>query len=1083
MERKEFLIHQKAVEEKKMGQVLPDLTEIQRKSFYWFLKKGIKEELENYSLIELKKGDLELDFENYKFEKVKKSLREAELTSSTYSSQVLLPVRILDKKKEIKKEKKVGIMDLPLMTGRGRFYINGVSRIIVNQIVRSPGIYFESQLDIQGQRRYSASFISNRGSWFKLETDRQGLIWAKIDKRASVPALLLLKALGFSTKSLFSRLDFPNSLLKKLNDLRKWSKQGDTYSDYHLDKVYNLSQNLCLLIVHKYFRPEKLTNLSSAKAYIHLRFLNFKTYDLGLVGRSKINKKFGLRIEKNVKSLTPYDILSAFNYLINLSLDYGELDDIDHLKNRRIRSIGELLQNQLKIGLTRLERLIGEKYSKQEIENLDPEKLFSSNSIQGAIKEFYSSNPLSQFMHQTNTLSEITHKRRISCMGPGGLSRDRASFLVRDIHLSHYGRLCPIETPEGPNAGLINSLASHARVNRNGFLESPFYWVKKEKGEELERFQYLSAADDFEYKIAPGDIFLNLEKKEKLAIRAEENFTTSLNIEVDYQAISSIQTVSIATSLIPFLEHDDANRALMGSNMQRQAIPLLFPKKSCIGTGLEAQVALDSESQLVSKYEGIVSYVDSKQIKVFTPPNKKEKKGFVKRYELQIYQRTNQNTCIHHRPDVKIGDWVERGDLLASGGSTEKGELALGQDILIAYMPWEGYNFEDALIISERLVYEDIYTSVHIEKIEIEIRQTKYGAEWITSEIPTLSQYALRHLDKEGLVKIGSWVDAGDILIGKLTPNGKKDMDQSPERHILHDIFGGDFQSVRPTCLRVPPEIKGRVIDLRWLNKTDLPSGVLNKIQIFIAQVKRIQVGDKMAGRHGNKGIVSRIFPRSDMPYLADGTPIDIVLNPLGIPSRMNVGQVYECLLGFAASILNQNYKLLGFDERYGSQASRGIVYKSLYQARKKTQKDWIFNPKYPGKLQVFDGRTGKCFDQLVLVGKSHILKLDHLVDHKIHARSTGPYSLITQQPLGGRAKHGGQRFGEMEVWALEGYGAAFTLQELLTVKSDDIEGRNKTFNAIVKAHPIPRPGTPEAFRVLIRELHSLCLNINIFRD
>lgn len=1057
------------------GQVLPDLTEIQRKSYYWFLKKGIKEELENYSLIRLKKVDIEIDFSNYKFEKVKKSLREAELTSSTYSSQVLVPVCIREKKGEKKKEKKIVMMDLPLMTGRGRFYINGVSRILVNQIVRSPGIYFESQLDIQGQRRYSASFISNRGSWFKLETDRQGLIWAKIDRKSSVPAILFLKALGFSTKNLLSRLDFPNSLFKKLDDLKRW--KGDPYSDYHLDKIYNLSQNLCLLIVHKYFRPEKLTNLSSAKSYIHLRFLNFKTYDLGSVGRSKINKKFGLKVEKSVKSLTPYDIVSAFNYLINLSLDSGELDDIDHLKNRRVRSIGELLQNQLKIGLTRVERIIVEKYSKQEIENLDPEKVFSSNSIQGAIKEFYSSNPLSQFMHQTNTLSEITHKRRISCMGPGGLSRDRASFLVRDIHLSHYGRLCPIETPEGPNAGLINSLASHARVNKDGLLESPFFSVKGE----LESVNYLSADEDFKFKIAPGDVFLNLEKREKLAIRAEENFTTSLNQEVDYQAISTIQTVSIATSLIPFLEHDDANRALMGSNMQRQAIPLLFSNKSRVGTGLEAQVALDSENQLICKYEGIVTYVDSEQIKVFSPPKETEKKGFLKTYKLQFYQRTNQNTCVDHYPNVEKGDWVERGDLLASGGATDRGELSLGQDILIAYMPWEGYNFEDALLISERVVHEDIYTSVHIEKVEVEIRQTKYGAEWITSEIPTLSQYALRHLDKEGLVKIGSWVDSGDILIGKLTPN--KNTDQSPERHILHDIFGGDFQSVRPTCLKVPPEIKGRVIDLRWLNKSDLPSGVLNKIQIFIAQVKRIQVGDKMAGRHGNKGIVSKILSRSDMPYLADGTAIDIVLNPLGIPSRMNVGQVYECLLGLAASILNQNYKILGFDERYGNQASRGIVYKKLYQARQKTQKDWLFNPKYPGKVQVFDGRTGKSFDQLVLVGKAHILKLDHLVDHKIHARSTGPYSLITQQPLGGRAKHGGQRFGEMEVWALEGYGAAFTLQELLTVKSDDIEGRNKTFNAIVKGYPIPRPGTPEAFKVLIRELDSLCLNINIFKE
>ena len=814
---------------------------------------------------------------------------------------------------------------------------------------------------------------------------------------------------------------------------------------------------------------------------MNLRFLSFKTYDLGFVGRYKINKKLNLKVNKYVRSVTPYDILGTFRYLMNIWLGFGYLDDIDHLKNRRIRSVGELLQNQLRLGLTNLENSIEEKYYKLEFESTDLSKLINSNCIESAFKQFFGTNPLSQFMHQTNPLAEITHKRRLSCLGPGGLSRERASFLVRDIHLSHYGRICPIETPEGLNAGLINSLTSHARVNKDGFLESPFLRIEDSEIKEKQNLiKYLSADEDFNYKIAPGDVFLNLHTKKKLAIRAEENFTSCLNTEVDYQAVSPVQTVSIAAALIPFLEHDDANRALMGSNMQRQAIPLVFPKKSRIGTGLEGQVALESGNQIVARKEGIVTYVDAKCIKVLTP-HKKNSNSLIT-YRLNIHQRTNQNTSFHQRVGVKPGEWVEKGDLLANGGATDRGELALGQDILIAYMPWQGYNFEDALLISERLVFEDVYSSVHIEKVEIEVRQTKFGSEWLTCQIPTLSKFSLRHLDKTGLVKIGSWVEPNDILVGKLTPKGKKSASKSPERQLLDDIFGGKVKDVKTTCLKVPPEIFGRVVDIRWVNKNDLSPGVLQKIQIFIAQKKKIQVGDKMSGRHGNKGIVSTILPRSDMPFLPNGLPVDIVLNPLGIPSRMNVGQVYECLLGFAADFLNQYYKILGFDERYGAQASRGIVYQKLYEASKKSKQKWLFNTKYPGKVQLFDGRTGKPFDQLILVGKANILKLDHLVDHKIHARSTGPYSLITQQPLGGRSKHGGQRFGEMEVWALEAYGAAYTLQELLTVKSDDIEGRNKMFNAIVKGLPIPKCGTPESFKVLIRELHSLCLNINIFK-
>ena len=1057
---------------------LPNLNELQRKSYFWFIKTGLKEEIKSFGVFDFPYVRIKFEIEKYKFSILKlTSLINSQNTSGTYSTTISIPTRITDKKNNYYYTHTFCIDNFPLMTSEGHFYINGVSRVIVNQIIRSPGIYFESQIDFQGKRTFTANFIANRGSWFKFETDRQGFIWARVDKVKKLPAIIFLKALGFSSKEIFSKLDFPTYLIRSI-DLS--TQNEDFCSDFELDQIYSISQKLALYLSQKYFRPEKPANINQSKTFIYHRFLNFQNYDLGLVGRYKINKKFKLSIDENLRNLTPEDIFVGFNYLINLSLDSGELDDIDHLKNRRIRSVGELLQNQLRVGLVRFEKYLKEKYSKRNTEELNIQNFLYSSIFQSSFKEFFGSNPLSQFMHQTNSLSEITHKRRLSCLGPGGLSRERASFLVRDIHLSHYGRICPIETPEGPNAGLISSLATFARINKNGFIESPF---KNPKHVFSNKVFYLSADDDNQFKIAPGDSSLNLEKNRMLAVRAEENFTTTFPKNVDYQAISTIQTVSIATALIPFLEHDDANRALMGSNMQRQAIPLVQPKRSRIGTGLEAQVAMDSETQLISKTSGIVSYVDTKQIKVLTPPNKKNLKPYLVTYFLSNYNRTNQNTTFHQRPQVFINDWVNKGDFLANGGAVDSGELALGKDLLIAYMPWHGYNFEDALLISENLLFTDSFTSIHVEKIELEIRQTKFGDEWLTPDIPTLSKYALRHLNSDGLVKIGSWVIQNDILVGKLTPNPYKDKDQSPERHLLRDIFGENFPKGVPSCLKVPPNIKGRVIDIRWIKKNQLSSGVLDKLQIFIAQKKKLQVGDKMAGRHGNKGIISNILARSDMPYLPNGQCIDIVLNPLGIPSRMNVGQVYEALLGFAADLLNQNYKLLGFDEKYGKQTSRGLVFKKLYEASLKTKQEWVFNPKYPGKMILFDGRTGRPFDQLILVGKANILKLDHLVDHKIHARSTGPYSLITQQPLGGRSKHGGQRLGEMEVWALEGYGAAYTLQELLTLKSDDIKGRNETFNAIVKGNKIPEPSTPESFKVLIRELHSLCLDINIFKN
>jgi DNA-directed RNA polymerase subunit beta len=697
-----------------------------------------------------------------------------------------------------------------------------------------------------------------------------------------------------------------------------------------------------------------------------------------------------------------------------------------------------------------------------------------------AIKEFFGSSQLSQFMDQTNPLAELTHKRRLSALGPGGLTRERAGFAVRDIHPSHYGRICPIETPEGPNAGLIGSLATHARVNEFGFIETPFYKVQDGRVLKDEAPLYMTADEEDDLRVAPGDIATDEEGRilgETVPVRYRQDFTTTASDEVDYVAVSPVQIISVATSLIPFIEHDDANRALMGSNMQRQAVPLLQPERPLVGTGLEAQAARDSGMVIISRTDGVVSYLDADRIVVRDPEGKEHG------YELQKYQRSNQDTCLNQRPIVFPGEQVRAGQVLADGSATEGGELALGQNVTLAYMPWEGYNYEDAILISERLVYDDVYTSIHVEKFEIEARQTKLGPEEITREIPNVGEDALRQLDETGIIRIGAWVEAGDILVGKVTPKGESD--QPPEEKLLRAIFGEKARDVRDNSLRVPNGEKGRVVDVRVFTREqgdELPPGANMVVRVYVAQKRKIQVGDKMAGRHGNKGIISRILPIEDMPYLPDGSPVDIVLNPLGVPSRMNVGQVFECLLGWAAENLNARFKITPFDEMYDQEASRNSTHGKLQEARDVTGKDWVFNPDDPGKIQVYDGRTGEPFDRAVTVGKAYMLKLVHLVDDKIHARSTGPYSLVTQQPLGGKAQQGGQRFGEMEVWALEAYGAAYTLQELLTVKSDDMQGRNEALNAIVKGKPIPRPGTPESFKVLMRELQSLGLDIAVHK-
>jgi DNA-directed RNA polymerase subunit beta len=1044
--------------------LLPDLIEIQRSSFRWFLEEGLIEELKNFSPITDYTGKIELHFlgEQYKLKRPKYDVEEAKRRDATYSVPVYVPAQLMNKETGEIITQEVFIGDLPLMTDRGTFIINGAERVIVNQIVRSPGIYYKEDKDKNNRRTYSASLIPSRGAWLKFETDKNDLMWVRIDKTRKLSLMVLLKAMGLSDNEIFDSLRYPDYLRKTVE------KEG------------NPTEEEALLELYRKLRPGEPPTVAGGEQLLHSRFFDPKRYDLGKVGRYKLNKKLELAVPEEIRVLTRDDILKAVNYLINLEHGTGEVDDIDHLGNRRVRSVGELLQNQVRIGLNRLERIIKDRMTSAETERLTPVNLVNPKPLVAAIKEFFGSSQLSQFMDQTNPLAELTHKRRISALGPGGLSRERAGFAVRDIHPSHYGRICPIETPEGPNAGLIGSLATYARVNQYGFIETPFYRVERGRIRRDLPPVYMTADQEDERRVAPADIRADEQGnilEPLVTVRYNRAVTQCEREEVEFVAVSPVQVVSVATSLIPFLEHDDANRALMGSNMQRQAVPLLRPERPLVGTGLEAQAARDSGMVAVSRTDGVVTYVDAEKIVV------RSAQGVETTYQLQKYQRSNQDTCINQRPLVHVGDRVQRGQVLADGSATEGGELALGRNVLVAYMPWEGYNYEDAILISDRLVAEDVYTTIHVEKYEIEARQTKLGPEEITREIPHVSEEALAQLDENGIIRVGAWVEAGDILVGKVTPKGESD--QPPEEKLLRAIFGEKARDVRDNSLRVPNGEKGRVVDVRVFNKDykdELPPGVNMVVRVYVAQKRKIQVGDKMAGRHGNKGIISRILPRQDMPYLPDGTPIDIVLNPLGVPSRMNVGQVFECLLGLAGLHLGKRFKLIPFDEMYGPEASRRLVHSKLQEAARQTGKSWLFNPEHLGKVMLIDGRTGEPFDRPVTVGCAYMLKLVHLVDDKMHARSTGPYSLVTQQPLGGKAQQGGQRFGEMEVWALEAFGVAHILQELLTVKSDDTRGRNEALNAIVKGRPIPEPGTPESFKVLMRELQSLCIDIAAYK-
>ncbi len=1059
-----------AIQVAKTATYLPDLVEVQRASFKWFLDQGLIEELESFSPITDYTGKLELHFigSEYRLKRPRHDVEEAKRRDATFASQMYVTCRLVNKETGEIKEQEVFIGELPLMTERGTFIINGAERVIVNQIVRSPGVYFKDEMDKNGRRTYNASVIPNRGAWLKFETDKNDLLHVRVDKTRKINAHVLMRAMGLSD----------NDVLDKLRHPEFYKKSIDAANDEGIS-----SEDQALLELYKKLRPGEPPSVSGGQQLLQTRFFDPKRYDLGRVGRYKINKKLRLTIPDTVRTLTHEDVLSTLDYLINLELDVGgaSLDDIDHLGNRRVRSVGELLQNQVRVGLNRLERIIKERMTVGETDSLTPAQLVNPKPLVAAIKEFFGSSQLSQFMDQTNPLAELTHKRRISALGPGGLTRERAGFAVRDIHPSHYGRLCPIETPEGPNAGLINSLATHARVNEYGFIETPFW--KVENGVVLKDGDpiYLSADREDEVRVAPGDVATEDDGRisaDLIPVRYRQDFEKVPPEQVDYVALSPVQVISVATSLIPFLEHDDANRALMGSNMQRQAVPLLRPERALVGTGLETQVARDSGMVPISRVNGTVTYVDANAIVV------QDEDGNDHTHFLQKYQRSNQDTCLNQRPIVRCGDPVIVGQVMADGSACEGGEIALGQNVLIAYMPWEGYNYEDAILVSERLVRDDLYTSVHIEKYEIEARQTKLGPEEITREIPNVAEESLGNLDEMGIIRVGAFVESGDILVGKVTPKGESD--QPPEEKLLRAIFGEKARDVRDNSLRVPGTERGRVVDVRIYTREqgdELPPGANMVVRVYVAQRRKIQVGDKMAGRHGNKGIISRILPREDMPYLPDGTPVDIVLNPLGVPSRMNVGQVFELLMGWAASNLDCRVRIVPFDEMHGAEKSQQTVETFLKEAAKQPGKGWVYDPEDPGKLQLRDGRTGLPFDQPVAVGYSHFLKLVHLVDDKIHARSTGPYSLVTQQPLGGKAQQGGQRLGEMEVWALEAYGAAYTLQELLTVKSDDMQGRNEALNAIVKGKPIPRPGTPESFKVLMRELQSLGLDIAVYTD
>lgn len=1122
---------------------LPNLIEIQTKSYDWFLKEGLLEMFRDISPIEDFTGNLSLEFVDYRLGEPKYDLEESKNRDTTYSAPLRVKVRLIIKETGEVKEQEVFMGDFPLMTDTGTFVINGAERVIVSQLVRSPSVYFNEKLDKNGRTNFDATIIPNRGAWLEYETDAKDVVYVRIDRTRKLPLTVLLRALGFSTDQEIVDLLGDNEYLR--NTLEK---DGTETTDQALLEIYER------------LRPGEPPTVENAKSLLYSRFFDPKRYDLASVGRYKANKKLHLKhrlfnqklaepivntetgeivaeegtvldrrnldeimdvLEANansevfelegtvidepveiqsikvyvpndeeghtttvignafpdseVKCITPADIIASMSYFFNLLSGIGFTDDIDHLGNRRLRSVGELLQNQFRIGLSRMERVVRERMSIQDTDSVTPQQLINIRPVIASIKEFFGSSQLSQFMDQANPLAELTHKRRLSALGPGGLTRERAQMEVRDVHYSHYGRMCPIETPEGPNIGLINSLSSYARVNEFGFIETPYRKVDLETNSITDQIDYLTADEEDSYVVAQANSTLDENGRfiaDEVVCRFRGNNTVMAKEKMDYMDVSPKQVVSAATACIPFLENDDSNRALMGANMQRQAVPLMNPESPFVGTGMEHVAARDSGAAIVAKRKGRVEHVESNEILVrqLIEEDGQEYEGELDRYPLAKFKRSNTGTCYNQRPIVASGDVVTKGEILADGPSMELGEMALGRNVVVGFMTWDGYNYEDAVIMSERLVKDDVYTSIHIEEYESEARDTKLGPEEITRDIPNVSDSALKNLDDRGIVYVGAEVNDGDILVGKVTPKGVTEL--TAEERLLHAIFGEKAREVRDTSLRVPHGAGGIVLDVKVFNREKgddtLSPGVNQLVRVYIVQKRKIHVGDKMCGRHGNKGVISKLVPEEDMPYLPDGTPIDIMLNPLGVPSRMNIGQVLELHLGMAAKNLGIHVASPVFDG-----ASDEDVWSTIEEAGMARD----------GKTVLYDGRTGEPFDNRISVGVMYMLKLAHMVDDKLHARSTGPYSLVTQQPLGGKAQFGGQRFGEMEVWALEAYGAAYTLQEILTYKSDDTVGRVKTYESIVKGENITKPGVPESFRVLMKELQSLGLDVKIMDE
>ncbi len=1029
---------------------LPGLIRTQLNSYEWFLEEGLKEVFNEVTPIEDFSENLVLEFVDYHLEEGKYTVEECRDRDGTYSAPLQVKVRLINKETGEVKEQDVFMGDFPLMTDKGTFIINGAERVVVNQLIRSSGVYFDEERIKDGRRLITGNIIPNRGAWIEFEYDKKRIISVRVDRARKMPSSILFRALGYSSDA---------DIIDLLGD------HEVIHDTLERDNTENKEE--ALIELYKKLRPGEPPTIESASNLINSMFFDPKRYDLADVGRYKINRKLELDIDPDKRTLDEKDIINTVRYIVSLIDNDPEvnIDDIDHLGNRRLKTVGELLQNQFRIGLSRMERVVRERMTIQDIDVVTPQALINTRPVVAAIQEFFGSSQLSQFMDQTNPLSELTHKRRISALGPGGLSRERAGFDVRDVHHSHYGRICPIETPEGPNIGLIGSLGTYARTNKFGFLETPYRVV--EDGQVQDEVRYLTADQEDRATIAQANAKVDEEGcfvEDTVVAREKQGDILEVTPdEVDYMDVSPKQLVGVSASLIPFLENDDANRALMGANMQRQAVPLMKTDAPIVATGVEHKAAKDCGAVVLAKASGKVSRVTGEKIIIQTD------EGEIHTYKLMKFKRSNQGSCMNHKPIVERGQRVEKGQIIADGPATKQGELALGRNSLIAFMPWEGYNYEDAILISEKLVKEDAFTSVHIEEHEAEARDTKLGPEEITRDIPNISETALKDLDERGIIRVGAEVEEGDILVGKVTPKGETEL--SAEERLLRAIFGEKAREVRDTSLKVPHGEKGIVVDVKVFSREqddELKPGVNKLVRVYIATKRKIDVGDKMAGRHGNKGVISRILPEEDMPFLPSGEPVEIVLNPLGVPSRMNIGQVLETHLGMAARELGLYIESPVFDG-----ASEGEVEEMLEKAGFASD----------GKTELYDGRTGKPFDNRVTVGYMYILKLHHLVDDKIHARSTGPYSLVTQQPLGGKAQFGGQRFGEMEVWALEAYGAAYTLQEMLTVKSDDVVGRVKTYESIVKGDNIPEPGIPESFKVLIKEMQSLGLDARIFTE